>query len=208
MYKFKCNDRCYKEYGFIDARLLSETNIELNINPIEEKLFNQDIFDYDGKKINILHSSIRSMKNIPGVIVLVGNKTYGKKRDKLLYRCIPDDKRLPEFLVGYKIRNKFNKSIKNKYIIFKYKEWENKHPICTIVNTIGDINILTNFYEYQLYCKSLYASIQNFNKAVMMALREKTSNEYIDQVINKLSINFLPPPKINVFCRLNHSPYL
>ena len=110
MYKFKCEDRNYSKYGFIDAKQLSDTYIELNVDPLKNKLFNQDIFDYNGDKLTILHSSIRSMKNIPGVIILLGNKTYGKIKNKLLYRCVPDDKRLPEFLVGYKIRNNFENS--------------------------------------------------------------------------------------------------
>ena len=42
---------------------------------------------------------------------------------------------------------------------------EDKHPIGTLCNTIGSVDVLHHFYEYQLYCKSLYASIQNFKKA-------------------------------------------
>ena len=33
-----------------------------------------------------------------------------------------------------------------------------------ITATIGSVDVLFNFYEYQLYCKSLYASIQDFTK--------------------------------------------
>ena len=39
-----------------------------------------------------------------------------------------------------------------------------KHPVATLVNNLGDVTELDNFYEYQLYCKSLYASIQNITK--------------------------------------------
>ena len=51
--------------------------------------------------------------------------------------------------------------------MFKYKEWTGKHPVATLVNNLGDVTELDNFYEYQLYCKSLYASIQNITKKAM-----------------------------------------
>ena len=66
--------------------------------------------------------------------------------------------------------------------VFEFKNWDSKHPRGSIVQTIGDVNQLDNFYEYQLYCKSLYASIQNFNKATMRILKKKTEIEFIDQI--------------------------
>ena len=126
------------------------------------------------------------MEVIPGVIVLNENKTYGKyKKDKLLYKCVPDDKRLPIFLIPYKKKNNFNKNTKNKYVIFKFKNWDGKHPVATDVNTLGDTDQLDNFYEYQLYCKSLYASIQNITKKAMQKLKVKTSDEYINLIKEK-----------------------
>ena len=68
----------------------------------------------------------------------------------------------------------------NRYIVFKYKHWENKHPVGTIIQIIGEVSNLSCFYEYQLYCKSLYASIQKFTKDTMIALRDKSSESYID----------------------------
>ena len=104
------------------------------VNPVEQKLFNHDIFDYDIDKdiLTIVHSTTRSMSNIPGVLVLEGNKRYGKYKSKFLYKCIPDDKRLPVFMVPYKIKYGFNKSISNKYIVSTFKHWEQKHPWCNI----------------------------------------------------------------------------
>ncbi len=58
MYKFKCKDRNYKEYTFIDAKLLSDKHIPLDLNPIEHKLFNQDIFDFLAKISLILRVSL------------------------------------------------------------------------------------------------------------------------------------------------------
>ena len=59
------------------------------------------------QKIRLLHSSARSMQVVPGVLVLKDNKIFGKIKDKFLYKCVPDDKRLPVFIVPYKIRTKF-----------------------------------------------------------------------------------------------------
>ena len=57
-----------------------------------------------------------------------------------------------------------------------------------MVNNLGDVDVLENFYEYQLYCKSLYASIQQFNKATTQVLKLKTEEELINKMIttNKL----------------------
>ena len=134
----------------------------IGFNPFEHKMFNQDIFTFEDGVVNILHSSARCMKVIPGVLVLEKSQTYGRVKDKFLYKCIPDDKRLPIFLIPYKLRLGFNKNIKNKYVVFEFRNWEDKHPRGSLTQTIGDVNILENFYEYQLYCKSLYASIQQY----------------------------------------------
>ena len=55
------------------------------------------------------------MPLIPGVLVLNGNKTYGKIKKRFLYKCIPDDRRIPEFLIPYTIKSNFNKVNKNIY---------------------------------------------------------------------------------------------
>ena len=53
---------------------------EISLDPVQEKLFDQDIFEYDNKKATLCHSSVRQMTNIPGVLVLSGNKTYGSSK--------------------------------------------------------------------------------------------------------------------------------
>ena len=57
-----------------------------------------------------------------------------------------------------------------------------------MTNTLGDVGELNNFYEYQLYCKSLYASIQDFNKAAMKACKDRTEEEYVDYILDKFDI--------------------
>ena len=65
------------------------------------------------------------------------------------------------------------------------RDWDSKHPIGILKNTLGDVDILDNFYEYQLYCKSLYASIQNFTKATMKVLRKNSQDYFINKLIEK-----------------------
>lgn len=184
--KLMVSDRSCSKYHVVNAYSLKVVPTPKNLNPIKEKLCNQDIIKVENNgKVSILHSSIRSMQVIPGVLVLNDSKTYGKIKDRHLYRCIPDDRRLPVFLMAYKPRVEFSKNMTNKYVVFKFKSWEGKHPIATNVQTIGDVSELVNFYEYQLYCKSLYASIQDLTKKTMQKLKEKTSDEYIELIKKK-----------------------
>jgi len=186
-YKILVNDRNYIDWNLFDALSLNEIE-KLSINPASNKLFSSDIFEIKDDKVNILHSSVRCMPSIPGILVLKGNKSYGKIKDKFLYKCIPDDRRFPEFLMPFNVKLGFSKNIDNKYIVFKYNNWDGKHPQGTIVSVLGDVDVLSNFYEYQLYCKSLYASIQEFNKAVSNKLKKKTAPEFISSMISKYNL--------------------
>ena len=177
-YKIKIANRQYSEFTVYDNILLRP--VQLKLNPVNHKLFDQDVFEVTDEKVNIIHSTLRSVKNIPGVLVLENNKTYGNHNGKPLYRCIPDDRRLPCFLVPHKHKIGFNKNFKNKYIVFKFQHWKDKHPRGSIIQIIGEIGILNNFYEYQLYCKSLYASIQKFNKDTIKSLKYETEEKYIE----------------------------
>jgi len=203
-YKLYVNDRTYTSWDVFDT--INFNKIPLDINPIECKLISNDVFTVDeNNKINLLHSSIRLGPAIPGVLVLAGNKTYGrqhklnqgqtytKKRSeinggKLLYKCIPDDMRLPAFLVPYEIKNMgFSKVFKNLYVTFTFDEWNDKHPRAKLDNVIGPVDILDNFYEYQLFCKSLNASIQKFQKDTSRALELKSHEGVIETIKSKYS---------------------
>ena len=78
--KFKCDDRNYNEWCLYSSDTLYELDkSEFSIDPVKEKLLNQDIFEYNEEthSVTILHSSNREMPVIPGVIILEKNKTYG-----------------------------------------------------------------------------------------------------------------------------------
>ena len=183
IYKLRVPSRQEMKFGVVDAYTLKDVPQPIGFNPFDHKMFNQDIFTFNEGNVDILHSSARCMKIIPGVLVLENSQTYGRVKDKFLYKCIPDDKRIPIFLVPYKIKLGFNKNTKNKYIAFEFKEWNDKHPRGVIRQTLGDVDNLEHFYEYQLYCKSLYASIQNITKKAMKKLKATTEDELTEMMI-------------------------
>lgn len=158
---------------------------ELKINPLEKKLFTTDIFD---ENFNIITSPMREEKNIPGILLL-GGKTYGRSKNgngRFYYKCIPNDKRLPPFLVSYEEKKSdFNKNKVNQYILFKYVEWNAKHPIGVLTNRIGDIKNLTSFYEYHLYCKNLVISLKEFTKDVNKIMKENPGVSFTDNICNQ-----------------------
>jgi len=176
------NDRAYTSWTFLTVVDFKEKELK-EINPAEQKLFTNDIFTTE-PEFKILHSSARTSNNIPGVLILKGNKTYGRsKNGKLLYKCIPDDKRMPTFLVSYEMKNVgFSKVFVNQYITVNFTEWKDKHPRGVISQLIGPVEVLDNFYEYQLYCKSLNASIQNFTKNTSKALRNHPHDAFIENI--------------------------
>ena len=190
-------DREYNDFKIYEEGCDEE--VALDIIPFKFKLFNLDTF-ITSPGIKIINSMIRHMTTIPGVLILSAKKTYGVYKDKLLYQCIPDDNRLPTFLVPYKLKSDFKKQYVNKYVTFRYETWCNKHPSGRLTNVLGDVSKLETFYEYQLYCKSLNYSIQNFTRVTANKLKEKTEQEFISLILER-------NPKIrdyrentNIFC--------
>ena len=116
---------------------LSGEPIQVMHSPKEKSEWNVDFDRFSGENrrkttIQVVNSPTRSAEYLPGVLVLVGNRTYGRSQDKkrLLYQCIPDNKRLPVFLVPYEHKQiGFSKHMKNKYVLFKWVSW--KGPIGT-----------------------------------------------------------------------------
>lgn len=196
-YKIYFENRNYNSWKVFNATTLEPIVLE-GFNATEHRLFTDDIFTYNKGKVEIIHSSIRMNENIPAVLILADNKTYGRQTQpckkhtdvsggKLLYKCIPDDTRIPIFLVPYEIKQMgFSKVLSNLYVTIHYKEWDNKHPHAILSQTIGPINIINNFYEYQLYCKSLNTSIQKFNKAATKAVKQiEVHDDFITNVSKK-----------------------
>ena len=190
-YKILINDRNYSNFSFVDDEthediVMNTINGLINIKPIEAKMFTKDVFLYDNTNVTITFSHIRTGVLIAGILMLENNRTFGRSMNKkrLLYKCIPDDKHLPAFLVPYEIQIAFSKIQKNKYVLFKFENWDDKHPHGILVDTLGNVGDLDVFYEYQLHCKSLHVSLTDFTNKTREQLQKKSQDEYIDQMIH------------------------
>lgn len=176
MYKITIHNRDYQTWTITPP-------LNININPLSCKLLNDDVFDYD----TTIHSIVKKNATIPipAILILHGNKTYGRENNnnnnnnKLLYKCIPDDVRLPCFLVPYNMKNMgFSKVFENIYVTIRYDNWRDKHPLAKLDNVIGPVSNLENYYEYQLYCKNIHTSIQQFHKDTSLSLKTPIDSIY------------------------------
>ena len=181
------NDRTYSSFSLTKESKNDLITIPPHLDPIKHKLFDQDEIEFseDGSEVNLIHSPVRQHSCISGVLILATKKTFGRVGKKMLYQCQPDDKHLPIFLVPYQEKARFTKNPVNLFVTFEFVAWEDKHPQGRLTNSIGSVDNLTSFYEYQLYCKSLNASIQNFTRDAAKALKKKTENQYIDAILEK-----------------------
>tara|TARA_B100000927_G_scaffold290605_1_gene289924 strand:+ start:5876 stop:7570 length:1695 start_codon:yes stop_codon:yes gene_type:complete len=186
MYRITINTRDYSDYKIVDNKTGQRLENSL-VDPKTTKLFNFDTFDIEKEEIRIINSPARET-SIAGVLQLETNKTFGKIKKRFLYRCVPDDKRFPIFLVPFKPKIGFNKFMKNRYVIIYFESWKDKHPIARIDQNIGEVGELPNFYQYQLYCRSLNASIQNFTQDTMKQLKKQPENELVENIIRKYNI--------------------
>lgn len=187
MFRFVSEDRDYINYT-ANSRTTNDIITKDLIDPVNNKLFNFDIFDKNKDNSITIRNSPTRRGTIAGVLLLEGNRTYGKVSRKFLYKCVPDDCRLPIFLVGYKIKTQFEKANKNRYVIIKYRDWDSKHPKGYIDQNLGPVTDLPSFYQYQLYCRSLNSSIQTFTKSVKCELKKKSEMEMVDDIIAKYNV--------------------
>jgi len=203
------NDRTYTSWRFYKAKDLEEIDTEKQeefktINPLELKLFTNDLFVFDSftNRIVSITSSVRSKTTIhSGVLQLESGKTYGRTSNKkrLLYKCVPDDIHLPLFLIPYEIKLGFNKNIKNKYVTFHFESWDSKHPQGLLHEVLGDVDNLEAFYEYQLYCKSLNASMKNMISKTNVVLSKQSHQTYIDEIKKNQQYNIVDRTRDYVF---------
>ena len=219
IYQIKIKSRNYDEWYYTDVL---ENKVDINYDPISYKLFNNDIImevlcdsssntkqkTQNQSRIKIVDSAISKNKAIPGILILKDNKTYGRleRKDtadlsgsaikkapgKLLYKCIPDDKTLPPFMIPYEIKHSsFSKLYSNLYVTFSFSKWEDKHPIGVLTNVIGEVNNsnIDVYYSYQLMCKNLNISIEQFNKALFNSIKTRFDSSSIE--LNKITNEFI-----------------
>jgi len=189
-YQINVFDRLYKHLEFVNEQ---NEKCSLDIPAFENKLFHSDIFTIDiNNNVSIVKSLVRLQREYTGVLILEGNKTYGreknKKQSRLLYKCIPYDKYLPFFLIPYQIKDMgFHKTFHNIYITFFYNEWVDKYPHAKLSNSIGIVSHLPSFYEYQLYCKHLHISLSSINTETIRSINKKSEEDLITELIQKYS---------------------
>jgi len=154
-----------------------------DVSPIDYKLFDGDLILPSGELIT---SKVRNLAQIPGILVIEDGKTYGRTSSgkRLLYRCIPDNNMLPVFLVPYDMKLGFSKDVKNKYVLFKFDAWTGKHPMGTIVETIGDVTDLNCYYEYQIHRRELNDSITKFSNKTRKLFSGSDENLLISKIVD------------------------
>ena len=153
------------------------------IDPCQAKLYHLDVVDLAGVR---LRSPYGQAAEIGGVLILDG-QTYGRtEKGQLLYKCVPYDIHLPAVLVPFQERlTEFSKQKINKYITFQLKSWVNKHPLAVLTNTLGDVNNLTVYAEYQMFCRELNPSLKACQTALLQAdVKKKMAEPSLPLVIN------------------------
>lgn len=132
-----------------------------NVNPTSDKLFTEDVFYIDPTIAKpVLVGSPNRTRILPAILIM--NKTYGRHsaNGKLIYKCIPNNKYLPHFLVPYEMKQVgFSKNINNLFVLIVFANWTASHPSGTIHQTIGSVDVIEHFYEYKLYCRNLHISV-------------------------------------------------
>jgi exoribonuclease R len=174
LYTIEIKDRLYSEWLIYQSSDETKEPVNIYVPPTDHKLFNGDMFVTNkNHTIELISSTVRS-SIIPGVIILKGNKTYGRHTNgKFLYKCTPDDPKIPSFLVPYEMKHMgFSKVFTNLYVTIVFVEWSQKHPMGVIHQLIGEVDELVNFYEYQLYCKNVNASLQKFTKNTLKSFKQ------------------------------------
>jgi len=182
-------DRNYSKWEFkLTNELEPVLAITAYIHPLISKLFHGDVLSTSG---SLLHSPYQIKDNIPGILVLDG-KTYGRAnitkngKDKLLYKCIPHDPALPCFLIPYEEKvATFSKKKTNKYITFKFKDWQDKHPLGQLTQTIGDVHEPEHYYQYQVASKYLQKSISTLTKETIANLNMQPRGNMMEHIAMK-----------------------
>ena len=187
-YQIQVHDRSYTNWGLYDLSIntiINDNNLHEKTNPLLYKLFDGDIISYADNTIT-KSSGLDNTHILPGVLILEGNKTFGRTSNnkRLYYRCVPDNKKYPVFLVPYDVKIGFSKHQLNKYIIFKYDNWNGKHPMGELTEVLGDVNRLDVFYEYQLYCNNLHTSIKKLTNETTSIIKQHGDNNIIQRIID------------------------
>lgn len=136
-----------------------------------------------------------------GVLILKNNRTYGRyknnPKNKLLYKCVPNDRSMDTVLVPYEMKHVgFSKSFTNLYVTFHIETYNNDTKgshIAKLDSTIGPVDVLAHYYEYQLLCHKITEPISAFTRATAKAIKsmsvELDPNSSVEQTPRILTID-------------------
>lgn len=184
---FKTENREY-ESCWLETEKKTKHNIP---NTIKIRCFHEDriVMDKENTYIGIINSPTQE-KLIPGILVLEKNKMYGKHKSKFLYRFIPNNIKLPYFLVPYRQETGFYKKYINRYIVIRYKEWNDKYPRGEIIENIGDVENNEHVYRYIIWCKDLsfYFRKNEMSNVLLKRYRIKPHEDWIDEIFTHYNV--------------------
>ena len=185
MFSISIHNRDYTSWEILPQDPLKQYQ-KPNEDPSLHKLFDGDSFNIQNDFVHIVDSPLRQTQNIPGILILKNNRSYGRTENKkrLLYKCKPFNMKYPHFLIPYEIPTGFNKNFLNRFVTFKFEHWNGKHPRAILSQNIGDVDDLPSYYEYQLYCRNLHTPITPALKQCKLKYLQKTHDEWIEYVID------------------------
>jgi len=188
-YTIQIEDREYLKWNVTCNEAIVGPALPETFHPLQYKLFHGDQFNFaEDQVFTLIKSPMRELgQNIPGILIIADGKTYGRTENKkrLLYKCIPNDRSLPAFLVPYDIRLELSKHIVNKYVLFKYVHWNDKHPLGELCETIGSVNHYDAFEQYQLCCKGLNTSMAKYTNHIKAKFAETDESTLIHSITQK-----------------------
>lgn len=153
------------------------------IDPVASKLLVGDMVFNNG----IALTSEWRNKTIAGILQYSGS-TFGRLKDKLVYKCIPNNRYLPTFLVPFAEKSQMlSKNKVDHFVQFKFDKWDGKHPTGILTHTLGSVNDLDVYTEYQLICRNASHPIQKFTRQAFNAVRKigKESDLLSDKLTKK-----------------------
>ena len=112
-------------------------------------------------------------------------KYVWQKEKQTILQMHSNDKSLLVFLVPFEDKNtSFSKRKLNRFVSFKFINWDSKHPEGQLIETIGYVSEIDAYCEYMLRCKDISHPIQKFSKDTFKAIA-KHSTDISDVLKNK-----------------------
>jgi len=193
-YVIMIHSREYSSWNFLTSDTYVAVDLEPDVccDPAKHKLFSRDVVFWPNgpKSCPSLHYSPTRNQKIAAVLQLDNNQTYGRHGKRLLYKCVPNDRFLPTFLVPYAPKIEFQKKQENKFVIIQFEEWTGTHPVAKLEQVLGNTSHLPAFYDYQLYSRSLmtndgFAEFKTAaNQATKPTINAKT-NDFAQEIMQQ-----------------------